>query len=367
MDILQGKELADFHPDRIPDADALQVPEHFHDASLGIRSDLQYTLARPGGIGICRSTFWNLPIDVQLLPYRSQEGPPFVSVDGHRVPCTIDNVRTRLHNIEVTDGQKGVGILEHPNAVQTALGLDMNLRVTTFDNTPSRLALQACGLTSSSESLPTFPNCNQPYLDSLRENLASVGHARYVTVSEPVGFQFGENSYVTLEPDEGEHQLIVDQQIEYPDIPPLGNQRMRADMTPELFSFIASARTPAIRARAKALQIINGLPISRLPCTSLGSSNVVIVTKNGIVNPNDKFADGDRNLEPMCHELIDKIGWLKFLETEFGGRFVGKITLNRTNHDQEIDVARALCKGDLIRQESDTEKFIDVSTLGRAA
>ncbi|KKW39467.1 hypothetical protein A2454_02610 [Candidatus Peribacteria bacterium RIFOXYC2_FULL_55_14] len=367
MEVLRGGALAHFHPDRISDEDTLPVPEHFHDGSLGIRSNLQYTLRRAAGLGMRRSTFWNSPIDVQLLPHRRREAPSSVSVDGHLVPCTIGNVRTQLHNIAVTDGEAGASILEHPNAVQTALGVDMDIRVSTFGDSPLRPVLQRCGLVSRSVSLPTNADCNQPYLVALRDNLVSVGRAHHVTVNEPVGFRFGGGSYILLEPDEGGHKLIVDHQIEYPDIPPLGNQRMRVAMTPEFFSFIAAARTPAMRARAGILSTIRHLGMSRFPYTSLGLSNVVLVTKRGVQNPNEKYVVNGRNYEPMCHELIDRIGWLKFIETEFGGRFVGKITLCRANHDREIEAARALCKGDLLEQGSGVEKFIDVGTLEKAA
>lgn len=367
MEVLRGGALAHFHPDRIPDEDTLPVPDHFHDGSLGIRSGLQHTLRNPGGLGISHSTFWNCPIDVQLLPHRRREAPPSVSVDGHLIPCTIGNVRTQLHNIAVTDGEAGVSILEHPNAVQTALGVDMDIRVSTLADLPLRSVLQRCGLASRSVSLPTNPDCNQPYLAAFHNNLVPTGHTHYVTVNEPVGFRFGEGSYVILEPDEGEHKLIVDHQIEYPDIPPLGNQRMRVAMTPEFFSFIAAARTPAMRIRASVLRTIQHFGMSRFPYTSLGLSNVVLVTKRGVQNPNEKYVVNGRNYEPMCHELIDRIGWLKFIETEFGGRFVGKITLCRANHDREIEAARALCKGDLLEQGSGVGKFIDVGTLEKAA
>jgi UDP-3-O-acyl-N-acetylglucosamine deacetylase len=367
MEILQGDDATAMMQDRVPDGKALPVPDHFSDNRLGIRSDTRYTLQRSIGLGHSRSTFWNMPIEVQLYPHTEQNSPTLVRADGHTIPSTIENVRTGMHNIEVTDGRAGVGILEHPNAVQTALGVDMNIGVTLQNNPLLRQACQSLGVASPSISLPTNPDCNQPYLTAMHNNLVSTGDAEYITVGAPVGFRFGKNSYVVLEPDEGRHELVVDQQIEYPDIPPLGNQRMRTTMTPELFGFIAAARTPAIRTRANVLRLIKGMSMSRFPYTSLGLSNVVLVTSNGIANPNQKFVEGDTNYEIMCHELIDKIGWLKFIETEFGRKFVGKITLNRTNHAREIEVARALCAGELVTQESGMENSIDVKKLAEAA
>lgn len=367
MEILQGDEAMAMMQGRIPDGKALPVPDHFSDNRLGIQSDMRYTLQRSAGLGYSRSTFWNMPIEVQLYPHTEQHSPTLVCANGHTVPSTIENVRTGMHNIEVTDGRAGVGILEHPNAVQTALGVDMNIGVSSQKNPLLRHALQSIGVASPSISLPTNTDCNQPYLTAMHNNLVSTGSAEYITVGAPVGFHFGKNSYVVLEPDEGKHELVVDQQIEYPDIPPLGNQRMRTTMTPELFGFIAAARTPAMRTRANMLRLIEGMNMSRFPYTSLGLSNVVLVTNNGIANPNQKFVAGDTNYEVMCHELIDKIGWLKFVETEFGRKFVGKITLNRTNHAREIEVARALCGGELLTQESGMEKSIDVHTLEKAA
>lgn len=364
MQIIRGPALAEITQNRIPDNEALPVPDRFEDTTLGIRSEMRYTLERPIGMGHSRSTFWNMPIDIKLLPHTERRSPTSVSSNGHKVPAVIDNVRTGMHNIEVTDGRAGVGILEHPNAVQSALNVDMNIEVDSGQSPILRSVLQGLGMASRSTSLPTNARCNQPYLTALYNNLISTGAEKYVTVDSPVGFSFGKNSYVLLEPDEGRRELIIDQQIEYPDIPPLGNQRMCATITPEFFSFIATARTPAIRTRATVMQMMSGMNMSRFPYSSLGLSNVVVVTKKGIVNPNEKFAEGETNYEVMCHEFIDKLGWLKYIETQFEGRkFVGKITLSRTNHAREIDVARALCGASMRQEESHKEKRINTQEL----
>lgn len=366
MEILSGRALARFSPPRVAEKDMLPVPDRFHDGSLGIRRDMHYTLARPATLPESRSTFWNLPISVRVLPHADPSVPTEVRSNGHAVPCTIDRVTTKMHNIEVTDGTAGVGILEHPNAVQTALGVDMDMDVSTLKNSKLRRFLQGCGLASPSISLPTNADCNQPYLEALRGNLVPVGGARYVTVSEPVGFRFAQDSYVILAPDEGNHELVVDQQIDYPAVPAVGRQRMRATMTPEFFSFIASARTPAAQTRARLVQLVHGLGMNHFPYSSLGMSNVLLVTKEGIANPNPKFSEGGRDYEFMCHELIDKIGWLKFVEIAYGKRFVGSMTLSRTSHAHEVEVARALCGTEGAMGMGNLAQEIDVTGLERA-
>jgi len=347
MQIYRGKELARFKSrlDRVPDRDVIPVPEHFHDDRLDIRRDVEYALKDPATVGeVSRTTFWNEPIELSISPTETGAVPRTIH-NGRPYTRTVDNTHTRMHNIQMGH----VGILEHPSAAATVLGVQFDIKAET--QKPSlglHRAMQAVGLAKDVVSLPTYPDLNDPYLDAMEGNIMPVGDTNFITVNEPVVFAM-DGSYILVEPDDS--RLILDHQISYPNNPAIGTQRIVADMTPEFFAFIASARTPAFGVRSKLARLTGFMKsIPTLPYTALGMHNVVAVGKNGIVQPRDKFeaSPGGPNLEVLCHELIDKAGWLEGLENTHGGRFAGRITTFRTNHTRDIQVAQAMHEQEMI-------------------
>ncbi|MDA1208764.1 MAG: UDP-3-O-acyl-N-acetylglucosamine deacetylase [bacterium] len=347
MQIYTGQELERFQSglDMVPDSEVITAPEHFRDDRLGIRRGIEYTLGFPATVGEnSRTTFWNEPMDLSISPTAGDAVPRTIH-NGRSYTRILSNTDVGMHNIRMGH----LGILEHPSAVATALGIRFDIRAET--QKPSlglHRAMQAVGVAEDVASLPTFPNMAEPYLDAMEGNLYPIGDTNFITVNEPVGFEMDE-SYIVMEPDDGDGRLLIDHQISYPQNPAIGTQRIVADITPEFFAFIASARTPAFGMRSKLAQLVGKFgPEATFPYTALGMSNIVAVGTDGIVNPNTKFDTGDHNLEVLCHELIDKLGWLEAIENQYGGRFAGRITTFCTNHARDIEVARAICEQDLI-------------------
>ena len=179
-------------------------------------------------------------------------------------------------------------------------------------------------------------------LNAIHDKLVEVGPARRWTVEEPVAVTFGgtdgSGGYVMLEPHkDGRRGLVMDHQFDHK-TPVLGQQRVRFDVTPAAFAYVARARALGYGVLARAYRALRFMGVRRVPFTDLGEHNIVFALGDTIRNPNGDYADGLANLEPMCHELVDKMAVLGFVDGVFDGVF----TTFRTNHARDVAAMREL-------------------------
>ncbi len=296
---------------RIPDSKAFHVPEHWQEKSWRIDGSKSHTVLQPVTVE-GTSTFFaeKMRIAMHNQQYcRPQYNGTFAVPENTRVHCNTMSIG-------------GVSVCEHNVALQPALGLQVDYTV-------------------SASSFPLFRNSIRAVLDAIRPQLAECGDSVFQTVQRPVGFVTTEKDspYMIVEPDEGNHELILDHQYSHP-TNALGTQRTTLRITPEVFAYIAQARTVCYRPmRTKLLQCLHAIGLdARIVGMNIGFDNHVIVTKDAIVNGSSLFEYNGNNYEPIMHELIDKLAPFGLLPD----RFVGRITTYKTSHAMDLDIAKRL-------------------------
>ncbi|MEQ9362991.1 MAG: UDP-3-O-(3-hydroxymyristoyl)glucosamine N-acyltransferase [Leptospirales bacterium] len=330
----------------------LPVPESFYDDSYGIQVDRKYTLA-PGASAEVRgvASFENRPMKIRM---RKPRGPwPTIGCRGLSLPLHSEHTIKGAHNIQL--GQ--VKIIEHVLAMMSALNLDLD-----FDLTRP--------------SFPTFDYCNRPILDALRGNLFEAGPVKRFTVRRAFAGIFDRGYFMLEAPgkQDSDRCLVMDHQITYPGRA-VGNQRIVAPITPQFFNYICDARTTSFRPETKRIYWLTRLGLARLkyPVTT---RNILFADAHKIYNPRARFdarlygessrpkeaaagtannetarngvvpSDGGAvmNYEFICHELMDVMAWIKFLEVKYEGKFVGRLTTYFFDHHRQIDAARFVCE-----------------------
>lgn len=294
-------------------------PETFKDDRLKLKKDKSYSIINDSIInGI--SSFENKPIQIQLSS-PSSEIPTF-GFQNKKLPLIPSLTIKGQHNIQLGE----IKIIEHPISVMTALNVNMDL-------------------TLSEASFPTFDYCNKPYIDALENNLKETGDAKFFTVKQPFAGVF-EKGYFIIEPDEGQKSLLVDHQVSYPGTS-IGNSRIQVEISPEFYTFLCDARTPAFRPKEetkKNFEIVKNKLIKDYPITT---ENVLFVDEDTIYNPRTKFDFNGINHEFMMHELIDIIAFLKFVDVKYSGKFVGRLTTFLFDHHKQIDAANFMCSDEM--------------------
>lgn len=309
--------------------EVLSVPDHFFDDSYGVQVDRRYSLADGDQASVKGiASFENRPVTIRM---RKPRGPwPTIGCRGLSMPLHSEYAIKGTHNIQL--GQ--VKIIEHVLAMMTALNLDVDFLL-------------------SRPSFPTFDYCNRPFLDALRNRLVDQGPVRRFTVRRPFAGVF-DRGYFILEPPakkDSDRTLVMDHQITYPG-KAVGNQRIVAAITPELFSYICGARTTSFRPETKRIYWLTRLGIARLryPVTT---RNILFADAHRIYNPRSRFdarnadiANGasTANYEFICHELMDVMAWIKFLEVRYEGKFVGRLTTHFFDHHRQVEAARYVCE-----------------------
>ncbi|PJZ64767.1 UDP-3-O-(3-hydroxymyristoyl)glucosamine N-acyltransferase [Leptospira wolffii] len=223
------------------------------------------------------------------------------------------------HNIQLGE----IKIIEHPLAWLLAFGIYADFEL-------------------SESSFPTFDYCDLPYIEGMRGNLRKGSERPKISVSNPFAMVW-EKGYCILEPGDSDF-LVLDHQVAYPGNT-IGNARIRMEFRPETFSYFADARTTAFRTKKDAegfyqLGLAGGL--KDYPFTL---ENVLLLDEEKIYNPRKKYFDPVTNFdyEFLCHEAIDIASWLRFVEEEYQGRFVGRMTTFLFDHHKQIDIAKFAC------------------------
>lgn len=300
-------------------ANITPVPDIFRDNKLGIKKDKSYSIINPTTI-TGTSSFENKPIQIELTPCLTQI--PRMTYNEKSLSISPELTIKGQHNIQLGE----IKIIEHPISFMTALNINLDFQV-------------------SEPSFPTFDYCNKPYIDALFGNLKVVDDAKFFTVKHPFAGIF-DKGYFIIEPDEGEKSLLVDHQVSYPGTS-IGNTRIQVEITPDFYTFLCEARTPAFRPKeetVKNFEIVKNKLIKDYPITV---ENVLFVDEDTYYNPRSKFDFNGINYEFMMHELIDIIAFLKFVDIKYSGKFVGRLTTFLFDHHKQIDAANFICSNEM--------------------
>jgi len=313
--VTNQEEIEQLKEDRQPNI--FTLPEHRKDEKFALDPHKDYTVSQPVSFR-WRSVLWarNMLIDVLASTHDGMNVALKNKIHNNSRDFNTDNVKKSKSSFKIGK----VGVCEHTAALINGMGLHANFIV----------------------SVNNFPNFNEgiyKILSEIAPVLVEKWESKLMTVKEPIAIRFGKKWYFMLEPDQGEHKLIVDHQFSHKNH--LGDQRIEIEITPEVFAHIASARPPAYGFRAAVSRKLKLFKIKRLPFLWLDAKNVVFVNKKNIWNPNPAFDDEEWiNREVLLHEVIDKLGALGILP----GRFVGRVTTFYTNHKKDVEAMKTVYK-----------------------
>ncbi|PJZ59152.1 UDP-3-O-acyl-N-acetylglucosamine deacetylase [Leptospira barantonii] len=311
--LTDSQKILELKAGRFPNP--IEFPKHFRDERFAFDSTSSYTITDPFQIR-GTSTLENKPSEITVKPATGRYSR--FSHSGKNYELNPSLCIKGNHNIQLGD----VKIIEHPLAVMSAFGFYMDFEL-------------------EQSSFPTFDFCDQVYLDGIQNNFHKIGEVSRITVAKPFAAVW-EKGYCILEPDEQGMSLFLDHQVSYPG-QTVGNVRIQTELTPEFFSYIASARTTAFRPGIEAekfYQIGLGGGLKDYPFTL---ENVILLNEDKIFNPREKFESNGMNYEFLAHELIDILAWIRFVEEEYQGRFFGKMTTFLFDHHRQIDIAQLVC------------------------
>ncbi|TGL62369.1 UDP-3-O-acyl-N-acetylglucosamine deacetylase [Leptospira sarikeiensis] len=311
MKILQSlSEIKDLISERNPKI--LNLPNQFS-KNTDIDPDYSYTIQKEFEVE-GKATFENKLSKVKVSP--TEAGKSSFSWNGKKYDLESEYCIKGNHNIQLGE----VKVIEHPLAWMLAYGLYADFSLV-------------------ESSFPTFDYCDRVYLDGSSNNLKKLEKRKKISVSSPFSLVW-EKGYCIIEPSENGEDLILDHQVDYPGTT-VGRSRILTEFTPEKFSFFGDARTTAFRAKKDAENFYQIGLAGGLKDYPFTLENVLLLDEDKIYNPREKFIDPDSgyNFEFMCHEIIDIVSWLRFVEEKYNGRFVGKMTTFLFDHHKQIDIA----------------------------
>ncbi len=255
-------------------------------------------------------------VRVEILPQHAGSQYSTFQYSGAGVESSPHNARSGFHTIRIGD----VSVCEHVLACRVALGLCLDYRL-------------------NASHFPLFHDGIREVLSAVKLHLVPFRASPRITVRSPIAIQFRTGSYALIEPDEGQNSLVIDHEFDHGRRNALRRQRTVIDLTPERFAYIAAARTVAYKkVSSSILRAFHQLGIDGIPGINLTVHNTVVVDGDGVMNPRSKFQTPAGNMEPLMHEVIDKLAITGLLP----GRFTGCLTTFRTTHAQDIIVARYL-------------------------
>lgn len=153
-------------------------------------------------------------------------------------------------------------------------------------------------LKTDSEEMPILDGSSLPFALEIQKAgiIEQNAPKKFVRILKKVDFQ-DEKASVSIEPNDKD-LLTLDVSIVYDDIPVIGNQNCRIDLTPENYlNFIAPART---YARMKDVDYLHSIGL----CLGATLNSGVAVDENGVVNPEGlRFND-----EFVKHKVLDAVG-----------------------------------------------------------
>ncbi|EQA43657.1 UDP-3-O-[3-hydroxymyristoyl] N-acetylglucosamine deacetylase [Leptospira broomii serovar Hurstbridge str. 5399] len=316
--ITGAAEIKDLLEDR--NRSVLRLPDYFTDSSLSVEPNISYTLEKAFTLE-GKATFENKNSLVKVSPAAGKRSS--FSFNGKKFPLNAADCVKGNHNIQLGE----VKIIEHPLAWMLAFGVYVDIE-------------------TAESSLPTFDFCDRPYLDGLIGNLQAIAPRKSISVSKPFGLVW-EKGYCMVEPPENSkesEQLIIDHQVSYLGTS-IGKARIKTVFEPNSFAYYCDARTTAFRTKSEAEKFYQVGLAGGLKDYPFTLENVLLLDEERIYNSREKFKDRNSgfDFEFLCHEIIDISSWLRFVEEEYEGRFVGKMTTFLFDHHKQIDIAQSVC------------------------
>ncbi|EMK01688.1 MULTISPECIES: UDP-3-O-acyl-N-acetylglucosamine deacetylase [unclassified Leptospira] len=313
--LTQISEIKDLVSDRNPEI--LSLPEEFSQETE-VDPEYSYTIQKEFQVQ-GKATFENKESIIKVSPI--QNGRSGFSWNGIRYDLDSRKCIKGNHNIQLGE----VKVIEHPLAWMLAFGIYADFTLT-------------------ESSFPTFDFCDRVYMVHSKGNLKKLGERKKISVSSPFALVW-EKGYCVLEPSVQESQgLVIDHQVEYPGTT-VGKSRIVTELTAENFSYFGDARTTAFRNKKDAESFYQIGLAGGLKDYPFTLENVLLLDEDKIYNIRDKFQDSRSgyNYEFICHELIDIISWLRFVEEKYEGKFFGKMTTFLFDHHKQIDIAQFSC------------------------
>ncbi len=346
--------------------DSLQVPSAFRDqrfSSHEQESGSTWTLSEPVELE-GTTTFLPQSLSIKLLPLEGEQ-QQFLKINDRHIPYSIENVRKGIaHCLKISDHKSGgLEIVEHLYSLLGALRLRVGIEVKANRQMTFRNWLIK-KLTGLGISMPSFAECNGPFLDAI----ANAGMVKTSTVLERVSvpktiaMHFPHGGFIALEAHKsGNPHKLLRNRINYPDIPSVGSLEMQMPLDPATYAYLSTARPPAMnnwRTRWLLSQ-----DHERIPLTNLSEENVVLVDETGIKNPKEKFKHQDFNWEYLGHEMVDKYFPWAYLEMVLGINLAGTWTCYAVSHAQELEFMKVVYQF-LIQQEAVQGASRQSSTTG---
>ncbi|MEI1278360.1 UDP-3-O-acyl-N-acetylglucosamine deacetylase [Leptospira venezuelensis] len=320
--LTQISEIKNLVSDRNPEI--LHLPPEFAE-KVEIDPNYSYTIQKEFSVE-GKATFENKDSVVKVSP--AQNGKSGFSWNGIRYDLDSEKCKKGNHNIQLGE----VKVIEHPLAWMLAFGIYADFSLT-------------------ESSFPTFDYCDRVYMDQFKGNWRRLGERKKITVSSPFALVW-DKGYCILEPAVQDSKgLLIDHQVEYPGTT-VGKSRIVTELTPENFSYFGDARTTAFRNKKDAESFYQIGLAGGLKDYPFTLENVLLLDEDKIYNIRDKFKDprSDYNYEFICHEMIDIISWLRFVEEKYEGKFFGKMTTFLFDHHKQIDIAQFSCNQDELKK-----------------
>jgi len=145
--------------------------------------------------------------------------------------------------------------------------------------------------------------------------------AEYWTVAEPVALTGRNGSFLLMEPrEDGRRLLSLDVCIDFPTA--IGKQRIRFDLTPEIFAYGAHARTNCSRWEMFLFHTVGKL-LADYRNMGYTKENILVAGRHGYTTEPKMFHEG-KSLEAVWHRAcLDLVAALSLFPA---GRLAGKVT-----------------------------------------
>ncbi len=271
----------------------------------------QQTISQPNelsGYGL----FTGEPVTVRFKPAPPNSGIIFVRTDQTqpvRIPALVSNVSKRARRTSIRNGTVAIETVEHCLSACAGLSID-NLEI----------ELQG-------PELPGLDGSCVGFFDKLSESGLKIQSAerRLCRITRPVRVAEQDAELVAF-PGSEEHLRVI-YELDYADVPAIGHQIFRVDITPETFRReVAPARTFLLRQEAEQFRAA-GLG------KHLTYQDIVVFGDDGPIDNELRFPN-----ECVRHKILDLVGDLMLM-----GRLVcGTIYARKSGHALNHELVRRL-------------------------
>lgn len=265
----------------------------------------QKTIANPISVE-GRGLFTGEAVKLTFRPAPPNTGIVFVRTDFSepmRIPAQISSVAPRARRTTLRNGRVAVETVEHCLAALCGLQID-NIEIEINGN-----------------ELPNIDGSCDPYTRAIIEAKTTEQEelAQPFAIREPVLVQDGDACIYAL-PDRGD-ELVIIYDLDYSDIPSIGQQLYQFKASPENFiRQISPARTFIPEEEARQFQ-------ERGIGTHLTTKDVLVLGSEGPVDNELRFKD-----ECVRHKIADLMGDLMLLGRALRGRILAYRSGHSCNH-----------------------------------